>query len=314
MPNYYDSNRQPYRPKMGGFTFFPPMIKFLLFANILVFLAEMLILTTISIEGVPLNLYFTRYFALQPIQNDGFYIWQLLTYQFMHGGLGHIFWNMFALWMFGVELENTWGTKRFIQYYLICGIGAGLVQLATYSLPGQLLVPTVGASGAIFGVLLAFGLTFPNRPIMMFPIFFPIPAKIFVMIYAGIDLLQGIFDKDSSVAHFAHIGGAFFGYMMLKHGDDLKIFYLLDKIFRLPKRKSQKNKNGNVYSIHNNEYNEQINTSAPMQGSGYCTQNGDEISQADIDRILDKISNSGFKSLTDREKRILYEVSKKENT
>lgn len=311
MPPYYDNNRQPYKPQMGGFSFFPPMIKFLLLANILVFLAEALILSTIGLEGVPLSRYFSHYFALQPIQNGGFYPWQLITYQFMHGGLGHIFWNMLALWMFGAELENTWGTKRFIQYYLICGIGAGLVQLSTYYLPEQLLVPTVGASGAIFGVLLGFGLTFPNRPIMMFPIFFPIPAKIFVMIYAGIDLFQGIFDKDSSVAHFAHIGGAFFGYMLLKHGEELKIFYVLDKIFRLPVRKAGTSKKGNIYPMYNNEH---IHTSTPGQGSGYCTQNGDEISQVEIDRILDKISSSGYKSLTDREKKILYEVSKKEKT
>jgi membrane associated rhomboid family serine protease len=95
----------------------------------------------------------------------------------MHGGIGHLFWNMFALWMFGVELENVWGTRRFAQFYLLSGIGAGLTQLATSLLPDAQLAPTVGASGSIFGVLLAFGLTFPDRPIMMFPIFFPIPAK-----------------------------------------------------------------------------------------------------------------------------------------
>lgn len=308
MPQF-DDNQQPYRPQMGGFSFFPPMIKFLLLSNIFVFLAETLVFSTMSIGGVSLGYYISRYFALQPFQTGEFYPWQLISYQFMHGGIGHLFWNMLALWMFGVELENLWGTRRFSQYYILSGMGAGLIQLATFYLPEQQLAPTVGASGSIFGVLLAFGLTFPNRPIMMFPIFFPIPAKIFVMIYGGIDLIQGIFTPNSGVAHFAHLGGAFFGYMLLQHGDDLKIFYLLDKIFRArkPKMKVYKEKS-NVFSLYEDESHKK-NTSS--QGSGYCISNGDEISQEEIDRILDKISTSGYKSLTDREKRILYEVSKK---
>jgi len=297
---------------MGGFSFFPPMIKFLLLTNILVFLAETLIFSTLVINGEPVGRYFTQYFALQHIQTGDFYPWQLLTYQFMHGGIGHLFWNMFALWMFGVELENVWGTRRFAIFYLLSGMGAGIVQLATSLLPEAQLVPTVGASGAIFGVLLAFGLTFPDRPIMMFPIFFPIPAKIFVMIYGGIDLLQGILSPNSGVAHFAHLGGAFFGYMLLKHGDDLRIFSFFESILSRfsgnEKRIHRKKVQQNVYSLYEEH---SISQESTGKGSGYCISNGDEIPQEEIDRILDKISTSGYKSLTDREKKILYEVSKK---
>lgn len=297
---------------MGGFSFFPPMIKFLLLTNILVFLADALIFSTLVINGEPVGRYFTQYFALQHIQTGEFYPWQLLTYQFMHGGIGHLFWNMFALWMFGVELENVWGTRRFAVFYLLSGMGAGIVQLATSLLPEAQLAPTVGASGAIFGVLLAFGLTFPDRPIMMFPIFFPIPAKIFVMIYGGIDLLQGILSPNSGVAHFAHLGGAFFGYMLLKHGDDLRIFSFFESILGRfsggEKRIHRKKVQQNVYSLYEEHT---ISQDSTGKGSGYCISNGDEIPQEEIDRILDKISTSGYKSLTDREKKILYEVSKK---
>ncbi len=310
MPNYYDS-RRPYTPRMGGFSFFPPMIKFLLITNILVFLADTLIFSTLVIDGVSLGRYFKHFFALQHIQTGEFYPWQLLTYQFMHGGIGHLFWNMFALWIFGVELENVWGTRRFAQFYILCGIGAGLIQLATSLLPDAQLIPTVGASGSIFGVLLAFGLSFPDRPIMMFPIFFPIPAKIFVMIYGGIDLMQGIFNPDSGVAHFAHLGGAFFGYMLLKHGDDLRVFSFLDAIMRpfaRGEKSIQRKKKRNIYSLYNKKDTSQEYSE---KGSGYCISNGDEIPQQEIDRILDKISSTGYKSLSDREKKILYEVSKK---
>ncbi len=310
MPNYYDS-RQPYTPKMGGFSFFPPMIKFLLLTNILVFLTDTLIFSTLVIDGESLWQYFRYFFALQHIQTGAFYPWQLITYQFMHADIGHLFWNMFALWIFGVELENVWGTRRFVQFYLLSGVGAGLIQLATSLLPDAQLVPTVGASGSIFGLLLAFGLTFPDRPIMMFPIFFPIPAKIFVLIYGGIDLLQGIFSPNSGVAHFAHLGGAFFGYMLLKHGDDLRIFSFLDAIMRPFSRggKSiQRKKKRNIYSLYKKHDTSQ---ECSEKGSGYCISNGDEITQTEIDRILDKISSSGYKSLSDREKKILYEVSKK---
>jgi membrane associated rhomboid family serine protease len=287
------------------------MIKFLLITNILVFLADTLIFSTLVIDGVSLGRYFTQFFALQHIQTGEFYPWQLLTYQFMHGGIGHLFWNMFALWIFGVELENVWGTRRFAQFYILCGIGAGLIQLATSLLPDAQLIPTVGASGSIFGVLLAFGLSFPNRPIMMFPIFFPIPAKIFVMIYGGIDLMQGIFNPDSGVAHFAHLGGAFFGYMLLKHGDDLRVFSFLDAIMRpfaRGEKSIQRKKKRNIYSLYNKKDTSQEYSE---KGSGYCISNGDEIPQQEIDRILDKISSTGYKSLSDREKKILYEVSKK---
>ena len=214
---------------IGGFSMFPPTIKTLLIINVAVFLLHHLFFTSFTIGGQSLARYFIEYFALQPISGlenffgsgASFYPWQIITYQFMHANLWHIFFNMFALWMFGSELENLWGGTRFLTYYLLCGIGAAIVQLfisPIFSDPA----PTIGASGAVYGILLAFGLTFPDRPIFMFPFFIPIPAKFFVLIFAGIELLTGLTSTDG-IAHFAHLGGAATGFLLLKFGDRLGI-------------------------------------------------------------------------------------------
>ena len=164
--------------------------------------------------------------------------YQLVTYMFMHSGLTHLFFNMFALYMFGGVLERLWGAKRFVIYYLVAGIGAGLLQeavqyisfvqegLALYDgvrtpsgvLPmGQFLNlwTTVGASGAIYAILLGFGMSFPNDKMFVFPLPFPIKAKYFVMGYAVIELLLGISNSQDGVAHFAHLGGMVFGLLMI---------------------------------------------------------------------------------------------------
>jgi membrane associated rhomboid family serine protease len=150
----------------------------------------------------------------------GFLPWQVLTYGFLHGGLTHLFFNMFALWMFGPALEGTWGSKRFMQYYLVCVIGAGLVQLVVATMAvnsGSPPYPTVGASGGIFGVLLAFGMLFPNHRLML--IFPPIPmrARTFVIVYGVLELVMGVTRTQSGVAHFAHLGGMAFGFLMIQY-------------------------------------------------------------------------------------------------
>jgi membrane associated rhomboid family serine protease len=164
---------------------------------------------------------------------------QLFTYMFVHANLEHIFFNMFALWMFGRTLEMVWGPKRFLLYYLVCGVGAGLAQEGVQYLQyvttlqaydavntGSDIIPmseylnyltTVGASGAIYGILLAFGMLFPNVEMFVFPLPFPIRAKWFVGGYAAIELLLGLASSGDGVAHFAHLGGMLFGLILILH-------------------------------------------------------------------------------------------------
>ena len=199
----------------------PPITKNLLIINVLVYLAQLVF----ERYGVDL----TNLFGLHFILASDFKIWQLVTYMFLHGGVSHLFFNMFALWMFGRALEYEMGSQRFLTYYLVCGIGAALLQLAvgyaeyTHAVEavGQiaamdyLRVPTVGASGAIFGLLMAFGVLHPNDIIML--IFPPVAlkAKWFVVIYGLVELFFGLSGYQSGVAHFAHVGGMLWGLVLL---------------------------------------------------------------------------------------------------
>lgn len=143
--------------------------------------------------------------------------WQLVTYGFMHGGFAHIFFNMFALWMFGREIEIRWGSTRFLFYYLFCVAGAGVLQLlvASLSLDSTGPYPTIGASGGTYGVLLAFGMLFPHRRILL--LFPPIPmeARFFVIVFGGLELVYGVTGLNTGVAHFAHLGGMVFGLLLI---------------------------------------------------------------------------------------------------
>ena len=148
-----------------------------------------------------------------------FQVWQLVTYSFLHGGWAHILLNMYALWLFGMRMEYVWGPKVFAVYYFVCVIGAGLVQLfvSSYSAQQGGIYPTLGASGGVFGILLAFGLTFPEERLML--IFPPVilKAKWLVIIYGGIELFAGVTGTAEGVAHFAHLGGMLFGYLLLRY-------------------------------------------------------------------------------------------------
>ena len=262
-----------YRP--GGFQELPVVVKNLLIINVLVFLLTQALAT----RGIDLD----NYLALHYWQSPMFRWWQLLTHMFMHGNWGHIFFNMFALWMFGRILENMWGPKRFLIFYIVCGVGAALCHLGVLTfefsrfyndfivyqqhpglsqfrefirihhlavnpesmatwinnptsqaeindsidflsryyfgdarMPGMISEATVGASGAIFGLLFAFGYLFPNT--MLYVYFaIPIKAKWFVAIYAGIELFSGIQNSaGDNIAHFAHLGGMLFAFIMLR--------------------------------------------------------------------------------------------------
>ena len=146
-----------------------------------------------------------------------FQLWQLVSYSFLHGSVMHLLLNMYALWLFGSRMENVWGSRAFALYYFVCVIGAGLVQLyiATRGAAAGGVYPTIGASGGVFGLLLAFGLTFPNERLML--IFPPVvlQAKWFVLIYGIIELWAGITGSEAGVAHFAHLGGMLFGFLLL---------------------------------------------------------------------------------------------------
>lgn len=151
--------------------------------------------------------------ALWPL-GHGFGPWQLVSYGFLHGGLAHLFFNMFALYMFGLPIERAWGTRRFLIFYFVCMVGAGLVQLLVTALTGAI-YPTIGASGAVFGLLLAFGMMFPNSTILLLIPPVPIKAKWFVIGYGLLTLFFGMTGTMAGVAHFAHLGGMLFGLALI---------------------------------------------------------------------------------------------------
>ncbi len=271
---------EQFRPR--GFSLLPTVVKNLLIINGLVFLAREIMKRKYGIQ-------LDDYLGLHYIQGTAFKPWQLITYMFLHGSFGHIFFNMFALWMFGYALENIWGPKRFLSYYLITGVGAGLVQfvvtyiqfhpeisainnvisdpsgaaildyfknnaLQIYQDSGGIAVQAqklnealntlsnngtnkqaivtavnflvdykaylynlpnvIGASGAVFGILLAFGMLFPNTLIYIY-FLFPVKAKYFVIFYGLLELFYGVSGREANIAHFAHLGGMIFGFVMI---------------------------------------------------------------------------------------------------
>jgi membrane associated rhomboid family serine protease len=243
-----------YRP---GFNSIPPVVKNLIIVNVLMLLA------TFVLERVGIDLY--KFLGLFFPLSENFRLHQIFTHMFMHGGLMHLFFNMFALYMFGRVLESVWGPKRFLTFYLVTGIGAAVLHslvnfieyrhVASQISPEQvayvreagtnlwtegknfsdpllgklnmiLNTPTVGASGAVFGILLGFGMLFPNTQLMLLFPPIPIKAKYFVMGYGAVELYLGFSQPGSNVAHFAHLGGMLFGYFMIKYWNkNSKRFY-----------------------------------------------------------------------------------------
>ena len=189
---------------------FPKGVKWLLISNAAIFILGFF--AQLAQLDKPLG-----YLPLVPVEVvRKFYIWQLATYLFLHGGFGHIIWNMLALWMFGADLERVWGTRKFLRFYFYCGIGAGIcVVLANYLLPwGNPAVPTIGSSGAIFGILLAYAMLYPDRTIL-WGFLIPIQVKYFVLIIGAIAFMMS-FQANTGVSEFAHLGGLLFGYLFMK--------------------------------------------------------------------------------------------------
>jgi membrane associated rhomboid family serine protease len=190
--------------------YFPDGVKWLLISNVAIFVLSYLAAGTNFLAEVFPWLALHPYYVIHRLA-----IWQLATYLFLHGGVWHLLINMFTLWMFGVTLEKDWGTRRFLKYYFICGIGAGLCDVAVNALLGNWNTSTIGASGAIYGLLLAFGVMYPDTTIL-FSFLFPIKAKYFVMIYGAIELLAALGTRNTGVSNIAHLGGMAFGFIYLK--------------------------------------------------------------------------------------------------
>lgn len=297
----------------------PTITKNLLIINALMFLA----LLVFQMRGIDLN----DVLGLHFFMSSDFHLYQLVTYMFMHANFEHIFFNMFALWMFGCVVESVWGPKKFLFYYISCGVGAGIIQeivqfvsfylMATSQIPeagfGDLWQiaqnssavlsqwTTVGASGAIYAILLAFGMIFPEERIFIFPLPVPIKAKWFVGVYAAIELFSALATTNDSVAHFAHLGGMLFGFLMIRYwrkhpGSDnygrSNGQQFFDKLRKNWENRSHKDSRSvdDRRSSDNIEHNHK-----------------EKANQQEIDRILDKIRRSGYDSLTEEEKRQLFE-------
>jgi membrane associated rhomboid family serine protease len=188
--------------------YFPPGLKWLIIINTVIFVLQYLFPR--SLGGMIATL-FSLYLAGVV---KGLYIWQVFTYMFLHGGITHLLFNMLTLWFFAAQLERDWGTRRFLKYYFYCGIAAGICVLLVNWAVGDWATPTIGASGAIYGVLVAFAVLYPNQKVLMY-FLFPMKAKYMVMIFIGIELLV-TFGPNTGVSTIAHLGGAAFGYVYLK--------------------------------------------------------------------------------------------------
>lgn len=291
----------------GGFNLLPPIIKQIIIINIVVFLVQTL---AGSIQyGTE---FMSRYFALNPFgERANFQIWQIFSYQFMHANFSHIFWNMFMLWMFGNEIENIMGSRKFLFFYLLSGVGAAAFQLILAPMLSSHLGYTIGASGAVYGVMIAFALFFPERKIYVY-FLFPVKAKYLIAFFVLLDFMA--IGGMSVVAHLAHIGGALTGFIfiMLDKKNNFNIDGMFNKVknsaanFTSSSRKGFRKSSG---GIHFGKKNIQDAEFYDINSKKKKTTN---ITPKEIDRILDKISASGYQNLTEEEKRILFEVSKKD--
>lgn len=336
--------------RAGGFNILPTIVKNLLIINGLMFLAKIALANKFDLDAI---------FGLHYFAASDFHPWQIITYMFMHGDFGHLFFNMFALWMFGSAVENVWGPKRFISYYLITGIGAALIHyviiyfqiqssltlindflasptLDTFSRLSQVshintdaiaqnllalqsdpsavtqFVPQmqafkdsflnsfniIGASGSVFGLLLAFGMMFPESEIYVY-FLLPLKAKWFVVIYGALELLYGVLGSADGVAHFAHLGGMLFGFLLIvawRHHD---------RNDGWSNTRSRKHRKVN-FTSSNDQYDF---SGQAMSDEEYNARKMER--ERHLDEILDKISKSGYDSLTKEEKDFLFKFSKR---
>lgn len=306
----------------------PPITRNLLIANVVCYLLQLL--------AGSLRIDLTDLLGLHFVLADDFRVWQLVSYMFLHGSLTHLFFNMFSLWMFGGLIERTLGAKRFLTYWMVCGIGAGICQefwqtgqyfvegLNNYPMvnTGSAIISmgdylnlwtTIGASGACYGVLLAFGMLFPNERIMLLLPPIPMKAKYFVAGYAAIELISAYASNDN-VAHFAHLGGMLFGWLLLRYwrtsrnrrpaangwtrwNEPPRTPSLWERITsRLRNRRTEQPGNARHMATRQNDYDYNIRRRQEEQR---------------MDELLDKIRQSGYDSLTQEEKQELFRISRR---
>lgn len=306
-------DRDYYKPSgFGGFSLFPPVIKKLLIINAAVYFIQILF-QSFALGGIPGQLYIFKYFALVPLGGvdlGGFTMdflpWQLVTYQFLHGDFWHIAMNMFILWMFGMEIESYWGSSKFLFFYLFAGIAGGLLQLITATS-----AYTIGASGAVYGVMVAFAMFFPDRYIFLYMLV-PVKAK-YLIVFVMVMEFMSVGDM-SFVAHLVHIGGAAFafGFILL----DRKYHFNVDRWISKLKQKGSSYQKKDSYNFKSPFRKPFGKSQGGVQDATFYEINGEqkksnEVDQAEIDEILDKISQSGYQNLTNEEKKKLFEASKK---
>ena len=300
----------------------PSMTKNLLIVNFLAFVATWVL----ELRGIDL----TSLLGLHFFMASDFHIYQFVTYMFLHGGLTHIFFNMFALWMFGSVIERVWGPKKILFYYIVCGIGAGVaqevVQYATYMYEDMgayqyvnvngvqvttdayiNLWTTIGASGAVYAILLAFGMIFPNERLFIIPFPFPIKAKWLIVGYIAIELFSAMSGPGDGVAHMAHLGGMLFGFLLIrywqKHPDSSQRFGRSkgQEFFDQLKQKYEARQGTRMKAEH---------TADPRRESDEEYNARKRQNQEEVDAILDKIRKSGYDSLTKEEKKKLFDQSR----
>lgn len=301
----------------------PVITKNLLIINLLFFVASWVL----EARGVYLSSIGGLHFFLAP----DFALYQFVTYQFLHSGFTHLFFNMFALWMFGGVIESVWGARRFLFYYLVCGIFAGLMQEGAQLLHFMLVLQdvdptvglvralelaptygrelnlwtTIGASGAVYSVLLAFGMLFPDNRIFIFPLPVPIKAKWFVVFYVVVEAFSAISSPGDGVAHMAHLGGMLCGFLLIrhwrKHPGNFDATVGQDFFNGMKQRFDRMKK----------EHHAKMNVKQPQHENKDWEYNARKrANQERIDEILDKIRRSGYDSLTKEEKRELFDSTK----
>ena len=332
-----------------------PVTKNLLIINLLMYLAKVVA----SRYGIDFDDLLGLHFFLA----SDFKLYQLFTYMFMHGNFTHIFFNMFAVWMFGRIMEQVMGSQRFLFYYIVCGLGAGLVQevaqymeyvyqglsaYETVNIGGGMMVPmeaylnrwtTVGASGAVYGILLSFGMTFPEERMFIIPIPFPIKAKWFVIGYAVIELMSALGNTGDGVAHMAHLGGMLFGLLLIlyrrKHpgggrgrffgggtggyggfGGSDNYFTRYEDVTNTSSRKNTWATVRQWFIDLKGRIAKRFRRQPKMHvraGGKYSTDmewnRQKKAREEEMDRILDKVKRGGYDSLTTEEKRFLFEAS-----
>ena len=300
-----------------------PMTKNLLIVNFLAYVATWVF----QLRGIDLTSLLGLHFFLA----SNFHFYQFLTYMFLHGSFMHIFFNMFALWMFGSVIERVWGPKKFLFYYICCGIGAGftqeLVQYINYVMAdlsayqyvdtGTVKITTdayinlwttIGASGAVYAILLAFGMIFPNERLFIIPFPFPIKAKWLIVGYIAIELFSAMSGPGDGVAHMAHLGGMLFGFLLIrywqKHPDSSQRFgrsYGMEFFDNMKQRFDERQQRNRMKS----------STATPGTETDQEFNARQRKNQEEIDAILDKIRKSGYDSLTKEEKKKLFDQSQK---